>query len=120
MCVQIFVVFYRIDPVPSQGTAGLIFWRVAAYFVYGCLTPLTVSTVTYFISCHGPPGRCPGYRFRVVLTTIHKAIYPTIIIVLVALRRSPIDAGGLSQIYLAHDGAGPDPHQYFPDSINAS
>lgn len=76
-----FVVFYQTNPVPSQGSAGLIVAvRVAMCFLYGCLVPLM-------------------------------AIYPTIIIVLVALKRSPIDTGGLSQVYCqAYDhGAGPGP-----------
>ena len=54
--VQIFVVFYEIDPVPFQGSAGLIFARVAACFVYGCIMPLMVSMVTHCISCHAVPG----------------------------------------------------------------
>ena len=34
-----------------------------------------------------------------IVYLIHQAIYPTIIIVLVALKRSPIDNGGLSQVH---------------------
>ena len=51
-----------------------------------------------------------GHRLR-ILTGVQQAIYPTIIIVLVALKRSPIDTGGLSQVYnQAHNyGAGPVP-----------
>ena len=60
---QMFVVFYETDPVPSQGSAGLIFARVAAGFVYGCLTPLVVS-----VRVTVPPGlltgRRPGYGLR--------------------------------------------------------
>lgn len=38
-----------------------------------------------------------------VLRSVLQAIYPTVIIVLVALKRSPIDTGGLSQVCLAPD-----------------
>ena len=46
--VQIFVVFYEIDPVPSQGSAGLIFARVVADLIHGCLIPLVVSVTAPF------------------------------------------------------------------------
>ena len=38
-----------------------------------------------------------------LLRSVLQAIYPTVIIVLVALKRSPIDTGGLSQVCLAPD-----------------
>lgn len=47
---------------------------------------------------HASPGS------GVVLTRhVPQAIYPTAIIVLVALKRSPIDMGGLSQAYRSYD-----------------
>lgn len=77
---------------------------MAAGFVYGCLPPLVVSATVPLLTAERS-GYCLG-----TLTSAQQAIYPTIIIVLVALKRSPIDTGGLSQIYQAHDhgdGAGP-------------
>ncbi|KAM5536558.1 hypothetical protein V8D89_009835 [Ganoderma adspersum] len=67
----------RWDPVPSQDRAGRMFTSVAECIFYGCFAPIA-------------------------------AMYPTVIIdiVLVALKRSPIDAGGLSRVYQVHSDRG--------------
>lgn len=82
-----FVVVYKRNPAPFHASAtGVIFTRVAECFVYGCLIPLIVRITPLHI------------HSRRVLTGVNQAMYPIVIIVLVALKRSPIDAGGLPSI----------------------
>ena len=63
---------------------GVILTRMAQCFVDECLIPLMVS-ITPLHS-----------RSRRVLTGVNQAMYPIVIIVLVVLKRSPTDMGGLS------------------------
>ena len=78
---------YGADPAASPDSSTRVWFnQVVAYFTQGCLAPLMVSTIHY-ISVHGGPS---------YLGT--QAIFPTIVIVLVALKLSPIDNGGLSGV----------------------
>ncbi len=54
--IQIFCVIYEIDAVPLQASAGITFYKVAAYITRGCVIPLAVCEIG--TSCH----------YRIILT----------------------------------------------------
>ena len=104
--IQVVVIVYQTGAVPSPGGAGLMF-EVAMYFIYGCLVPLVVGALHHidvWCSC----------------SHVTSSIYPIIIIVLVALKRSTVDNGGLSQVHQTHrhdaDAVeeGPGGHYFLP------
>ena len=91
--MQVLVIVYGADPAASPDShARMWFNQVIAYFTQGCLAPLMVST-THDMSTPVPHN----------LETDLQAIFPTVVIVLVALKLSPIDNGGLSGVQA--DGA---------------
>ncbi|KAI1789963.1 hypothetical protein LXA43DRAFT_1150839 [Ganoderma leucocontextum] len=75
----VLVIVYGADPAASPSNPARVWFnQVVAYFTLGCIAPLMASTIR--------PTSTPGLR----------AIFPTVVVVLVALKRSPIDNGGLS------------------------
>ena len=92
-----FITIYQTYPVPSQPGLGRTFSKVATDIVFGCLVPFVVCNL------HLSPA-----RYLVLMgADVRQAMYPTIIIVLVALRRSPVDNGGLSQVVVQAYDADP-------------
>lgn len=80
---QILAIAYELDPAgyKTGGVSGDQFTVVAYYIVYGCLVPLVVKGA--------PPFDSNDSR----LTSAQQAIYPVVIIILVALQCSALERG---------------------------
>ena len=95
MKIQVLVIVYGADSAaPPDNAARVWFNQVVAYFTQGCLAPLMVRISNRHTSAHVPQ----------VPVNNPQAILPTVVVVLVALKLSPIDNGGLSGV-IQTDGA---------------
>ena len=89
--IQIVVAIYDASPMLNDPSSKLVFSQIARCFIYGCLIPLVVSIMSF------------AKLLKTVLRFYaSQAIYPTVIIVLVVLKQSPVEKGRLLQADQSH------------------